>query len=182
MAGNASRESTLDFGAIAREIPAGARRSTRPRASWTARRAGTSCPSSCAPGRHAEFFRRAREQRDRQRDASKPKSGVAPDDDPQDEFAFDVERMVARGQGREGWWREGRRQLEQRRGQTSDPVPRSREDRLLLAAQRLEDERDAKIAANQAYEEYRATGRDTQGHRLDTRARTRGRHRTCPTG
>jgi hypothetical protein len=40
---------------------------------------------------------------------------------------------------------------------------------LLLAAQRLEDERDAKIAANQAYEEYRATGRDTQGHRLGTR-------------
>ncbi|HET7048454.1 MAG TPA: hypothetical protein VFI54_09335 [Solirubrobacteraceae bacterium] len=96
---------------------------------------------------------------------------MAPDDDPQDEFAFDVERMVARGQGREAWWREGRRQLEQRRGQTSDPVPRSsREDRLLLAAQRLEDERDARIAANQAYEEYRATGRDTQGHRLGTRA------------
>ena len=37
---------------------------------------------------------------------------------------------------------------------------------MLLAARRLEDERDAKLAGNRAYEEYRATGRDTQGRRL----------------
>ena len=86
--------------------------------------------------------------------------------EPQEGFAFEVERIVARGQGGEGWWREGRRQLEQRRWQTPDPVPRSRADRLLLAARRLEDERDAKLAGNRAYEEYRATGRDTQGRRL----------------
>ena len=90
-------------------------------------------------------------------------------DDPQEGFAFDLERIVARGQGREGWSREGRRQLEQRRWRTPDPVRRSREDRVLLAARRLEDERDAKIAANRAYEEYRATGRDTQGRRLGRR-------------
>jgi hypothetical protein len=117
----------------------------------------------------ARFFRRAREQRDRERDASKP--ALMPDsvDDAQDGFAFDVERIVARGQGRDGWSREGRRQLEQRRWETPDPVPRSREVRLLLAAQRLEDERDVKVAANRAYEEYRATGRDTQGRRLGRR-------------
>ena len=86
--------------------------------------------------------------------------------EPQEGFAFEVERIVARGQGGEGWWREGRRQLEQRRWQTPDPVPRSRADRLLLAARRLEDERDAKLAGNRAYEEYRATGRDTQGRKL----------------
>jgi transposase len=36
-------------------------------------------------------------------------------------------------------------------------------------AQRLEDERDAVIAANEAYEDYRATGRDTTGRRLGRR-------------
>jgi hypothetical protein len=83
-----------------------------------------------------------------------------------DGFAFDGELIVARGQGREGWWREGRRQLEQRRWRSPDRVPRSREDRLLLAARRLEDERDAKLVSNRAYEEYRVTGRDTRGRRL----------------
>jgi hypothetical protein len=73
---------------------------------------------------------------------------------------------VARTQGREGWSREARRQLEQRRWERSGRVPRSRAERLLLAAQRLEEERDAVIAANRAYEHYRATGRDTTGRRL----------------
>ena len=86
--------------------------------------------------------------------------------DPQEDFAFDVERIVARGQGREGWWREGHRQLEQRRWRTPDPVPRSRADRWRLAARHLEDERDAKLAGNQAYEEYRVSGRDTKGRKL----------------
>jgi hypothetical protein len=117
----------------------------------------------------AEFFRRAREQRDRERDVSKPERELVPVEDPQAGFEFDVERIVARGQGREGWWREGRRQLEQRRWQTPDLVRRSREDRVLLAVQRLEDERDAKVASNRAYEEYRETGRDTHGRRLGKR-------------
>ena len=72
----------------------------------------------------AEFFRRAREQRDRERDAAKPEQELVPKPDPKEGFAFDVERIVARGQGREGWWREGRRQLEQRRWQIPDTVPR----------------------------------------------------------
>ena len=59
------------------------------------------------------------------------------------EFEFDAERIVARVQGREGWSREARRQLEQRRWENPIRVPRSREERLLLAAERLEDERDA---------------------------------------
>src|SRR5204863_9335407 len=70
--------------------------------------------------------------------------------DPQVACEFDTERIVARTQGREGWSREARRQLEQRRWEQPDHVPRSRDARLLLAAQRLEDERDAMVAANQA--------------------------------
>ena len=85
------------------------------------------------------------------------------------EFEFDVERIVARAQGREGWTREARRQLERRRWEQPDHVPRSREDRLVLAGERLEAERDAQVAANRAYEDYREGGRDRQGRRLGRR-------------
>src|SRR5581483_2252235 len=84
-------------------------------------------------------------------------------------FEFDTERIVARHQGRKGWTREAHRQLEQRRWEQPDPVPRAREDRLLLAGERLEAERDAQVAANRAYEDYRENGRDTQGRRLTRR-------------
>jgi len=53
---------------------------------------------------------------------------------------FDAARIVARTQGREGWVREGRRQLEQHRWRLPDPICRSRHERLLLAAERLEGE------------------------------------------
>ena len=75
---------------------------------------------------------------------------------------------MARSQGREGWTREARRQLERRRWE--QPIlSRSREDRLLLAGERLEAERDAKVAANRAYE---GTGR---------RVGTRGPQARSPT-
>jgi hypothetical protein len=40
---------------------------------------------------------------------------------------------------------------------------------LLIAAGRLEAERDTQIMANQAYDEYRENGRDTHGRRLGRR-------------
>ena len=161
------RSSTLDFSEIAREILAEARAIDEAEDEQYGEARGDELPEQLRTreGR-AEFFRRAREQRDRDREASKSEQELVTRTDPQEGFAFEVERIVARGQGREGWWREGRRQLEQRRWQTSDPVPRSRADRLLLAARRLEDELDAELAGNRAYREYRATGRDTQGRRL----------------
>ena len=53
---------------------------------------------------------------------------------------FDAERIVARTQGRAGWLREAHRQLEQQRWLTAAPVPRSRAERLRLAARWLEDD------------------------------------------
>jgi hypothetical protein len=150
MAGNASRDSTRDFEAIVREIIEEAKAVDAAEDELYGEARGDELPEQLRTreGR-AEFFGRAREQRD-----------------PEPGFAFDVERIVARGQGREGWWREGHRQLEQRRWQTPEPVPRSRADRLLRAARHLEDERDAKLAGNQAYEEYWVSGRDTKGRKL----------------
>ena len=117
----------------------------------------------------AEFFRRVREEQ-----ASETSDDRQPESEPESaagepEFEFDAERIVARVQGREGWTREARRQLERRRWANPDHVPRARGGRLLLAAGRLEAERDAQVAANRAYEDYRARGRDKQGRRLPGR-------------
>ena len=61
---------------------------------------------------------------------------------------LDAEEIVGRGrQGRDAWLREGKRQLEQHRWDDPDPVSRSREERLLLAVERLEDDLAAERAA-----------------------------------
>jgi Transposase DDE domain len=171
MAGNASRESTLDFGQIAREIVAEARAIDEAEDELYGDQRGDELPEQLRTraGR-AEFFRRARERRaaetgDDHQHGSEPEPVSAEED----RFGFDTERIVARHQGREGWTREAHRQLEQRRWTQGDPVPRGRDDRLVLAGERLEAERDAQIAANRAYEDYRENGRDTHGRRLGRR-------------
>jgi len=174
MAGNASRESTLRFEEIAREILAEAKAIDEAEDELYGEERGDELPEQlCTREGRAEFFRRAREQRASQGAGDQESDGSAtqpePVPDPEMEYEFDTERIVARTQGRQGWSREARRQLEQRRWQQPDHVSRSRKTRLLLAAQRLEDERDAVIAANEAYEHYRATGRDATGRRLGRR-------------
>ena len=82
------------------------------------------------------------------------------------EYVFDTKRIVARVQGREGWPREARRQLEEHRFKHSQPVPRSRGERLLVAAWRLEEDLEAERLANAAYEYYRAHGRASDGRRF----------------
>src|SRR5438105_2463930 len=91
MAGNASRESTRDFEEIAREILAEAKATDEAEDELYGEARGDELPEQLRTreGR-AEFFRRAREQRDQERDASKPESKLVSDDDLQDEFAFDV--------------------------------------------------------------------------------------------
>jgi len=168
MAGNASRESTRDFGQIAREILAEAKAVDEAEDELYGEARGDELPEQLRTreGR-AEFFRRVREQRaaadSEERQPETPADSLSTE---QAEMEFDVERIVARHQGRDGWTREAKRQVERRRWQQGDPVPRGREDRLLLAAQRLEEDRDAQVTANQAYDEYRAHGRDRHGRRL----------------
>jgi hypothetical protein len=92
-----------------------------------------------------EFFRQAREKlASKDSDRDQP-SGVEPEP-PAEPFGFNAEQIVARTQGREGWVREARRQLEQRCWQTPEPIPRGRVERLLLAAERMEDDLDAQLA------------------------------------
>jgi transposase len=170
MAGNVSRESTRDFEEIAREILAEAKATDEAEDELYGEARGDELPEQLRTreGR-AEFFRQARERRAIEREDQQRESEPEPVSGEEDGFEFDTERIVARHQGRQGWTREAHRQLEQQRWKNPDPVPRSREERLVLVGERLEAERDAHIAANRAYEDYRQNGRDTQGRKLGRR-------------
>ena len=169
LAGNTSRGSNRDFGQIAREILAEAKATDEAEDELYGDARGDELPEPLRTreGRR-EFFRQARERRAAQdSDADEP-SG--PESEPAAEaLELDAELIVARGQGREGWVREARRQLEARRWQAPDPIARGRVERLLLAAERMEEDLDAQLAGNRAYERYRATGRDTKGRHLGRR-------------
>ena len=124
MAGNASRESTRDFGQVAREIVAEARATDQAEDERYGDQRGDELPEQLRTreGR-AEFFGRARERRaaetpEDQQQGSEPEPVSAQED----RFGFDTERIVARHQGREGWTREAHRQLEQHRWKQGDAV------------------------------------------------------------
>jgi hypothetical protein len=79
---------------------------------------------------------------------------------------LDAEVIVPRAQGRDGWLREGRHQLDEHRRSEARPIARSRAERLLEAERRMVQDLEVERTANEAYEHYRAHGRDTQGRRL----------------
>jgi hypothetical protein len=166
VAGNASRDANREFEQIAREILAEAKATDEAEDEQYGEERGDELPEQLrTPEGRREFFRQARQKRDGQEtdtQAPQPDAEVAAGE----EFEFDAERIVARVQGREGWLRDAKRQLEQRRWQDPDPISGSRTERLVLAAERLEDDLDAERRGNEAYEAYRAQGRMKDGRRF----------------
>jgi transposase len=166
LAGNASREANREFGQIAREILAEHKATDEAEDQLYGQARGDELPEQLrTPEGRREFIRQAKHKRQREEtDTQEPQSDAEAEAD--GEFEFDAQRIVARVQGREGWLRDAKRQLEQRRWQDPDPVSRSRSERLLLAAERLEADLDAEWRGNEAYEEYRAHGRMKDGRRF----------------
>jgi transposase len=85
------------------------------------------------------------------------------------EVVVDPELVLGRGGrrgGRREWPRVARRELEAQRAREGRPIPRDREDRLFEAVGRLEVNHRVDLAANEAYEHWRATARDTKGRVL----------------
>jgi transposase len=78
----------------------------------------------------------------------------------------ELPELVASRQGREGWLREARQRLEQRRAERPQPVPRSRPRRLLEGKRRLEEEPVVERDAHAQYEAYRARGVMKNGRRF----------------
>ena len=164
LAGNASQQANRGFEQIAREILAGHKATDEAeRERFGEARGDELLEQLRTPEGRREFFGRVKQTREGP-DTATPEPG--PEPRAEGEFEFDAERIVARVQGREGWLRDARRQLEQHRWQDPDPVSRSRIERLVLAALRLEDDLDAERRGNEAYEQYRARGRMKDGRRF----------------
>jgi transposase len=68
-------------------------------------------------------------------------------------FELDPEFSAA-GQGRRAWHREGRKALLRQREQDAKPIARSKPERLLETLDRLEENHQVEIQANQAYEAW----------------------------
>ena len=171
MAGNANSDSTRVFEQIALEILAEVRETDEAEDREHGDERGDELPEQLrTPEGRREFFRDAKRKLERKpSDKQHPEeqqSGEELEARAQPEFEFDEQRIVSRTQGREGWRREARRQLEQHRWADPDPVPRSRSERLLLAAERLEQEFETERLANHEYEQARERRRKIGGHRV----------------
>jgi len=95
-------------------------------------------------------------------DGTKPESGT---------LQMDLQTAVLSGAvlrrgGRVEWLRVARRELEAHRARQGAPVPRDRDDRMIGALQRFEENHQVDLAAVESYERWRATGRDTKGRVL----------------
>jgi transposase len=161
IAGNASPEVNHSFEQIAREILAEAKATDAAEDELYGERRGDELPEQLrTPAGRREFFRQAK--RELQREDEDPGST-----EPEVPLELEAKNIVGRGrQGRDAWLREGKRQLEQHRWEHPDPIARTRRERLLLSAQRLDDDLDVERRANDSYEHYRATARDRLGRRL----------------
>src|ERR1035437_9196117 len=82
------------------------------------------------------------------------------------EVVVDPEVVLGRGGrrgGRREWFRGARRELGERRGREARPVRRGRAGGLAQAVGRFEETHRGDVAANEAYERWRAPWRDPLG-------------------
>ena len=155
---NASNMVNRDYQQIAREILEEAARIDAEEDEQYGEARGDELPEQLctAAGRKAALREAKRRLAER--------GAVAPESEPV-ELSLDPEVIVERVQGRQGWLREGRRQLDQHRDEHPRPVPRDRAGRLLAAEQKLHEDRQVEMEANTAYESYRR-GRMRDGRRF----------------
>ena len=168
IAGNASPEVNYTFEQIAMEIVAEAVATDEAEDEEFGERRGDELPEQLrTPEGRREFFRHARRQRQPERRRSEPAGEPETEGSEEVPLELDAEEIVGRGrQGRDAWLREGKRQLEQHRWEEPDPISRSREERPLLAAGRLDEELSVERRANDAYQAYREQGRMRDGRRF----------------
>jgi len=93
----------------------------------------------------------------------------------------ELPEILTTRQGREGWLRDARQRLDQRRAEQAAPIPRSRPARLRESKRRLEEELAVERDANAQYAAYRARGRMKDGRRFGRPPNPR-QPPTVPTG
>jgi hypothetical protein len=168
---NASRDANVDYGRVAREILSQAITTDQAEEELYGDARGDELPPelSTEAGRREWLARQLSHHRDVDSETGADEHASGGNGCERSAgHEFDAGRIVARTQGRVGWLREAKRQLDQDRWRDAAPIPRSRPERLREAGRRLEDELAAERRGNDAYERYRATGRDKQGRRFST--------------
>jgi transposase len=167
IAANASMDANRGYQRIVREILDEAAETDRVEDELYGDARGDELPEQLrtAEGRKAAL-RAAKQELDAEREAAPDADQAAGDEGPIATFDLDRERLVSSEQGRRGWLREGRRQLDERRRNEARPIARSRAERLQEAKRRLEEEHQVEREANAAYEAYRARGVMKNGRRF----------------
>ena len=166
---NASHHCNLDYEQLAREILKEAEALDAAEDERYGDARGDELPEQLQTreGRRAALREaKQRLKRDRAKDGSVKTEAAAEAGSSGVKIELDAGVIVARAQGRDGWLLEARRQLDQHRRREAMPIGRSRAERLLEAERRLQQNLAVEREANEAYEHYRAHGRDTQGRRL----------------
>ncbi len=167
IAGNCSPEVNCRFEEIAREILAEVKAADEAEDEEFGEERGDELPEQLrTPEGRREFLREAGKKLRGDGKGGESDDEGEPQAEGEREYEFDPERIVRRSAGRRGWLRDAERQLEQQRWEDPDEIARSREERLLLAAGRLEDDLSAERAGNEAYEAYREQGRMRDGRRF----------------
>ncbi|HZY68382.1 MAG TPA: transposase, partial [Devosia sp.] len=73
---------------------------------------------------------------------------------------------LATSGGRKAWFKVARRWLDDERAQQATPIPRDRPKRVREAKRRMDEQLFTELRAEQAYQRYRARGKDRRGGRL----------------
>jgi transposase len=161
---NASMDQNRSYRELVTEILREAEETDRREDELYGEQRGDELPESL---RTAEGRRAALEEAKRR--IERRKGRAVSDEETVAEPVVDPESVLGRGGrrgGRREWPRVARRDLEARREQEARPIPREKEDRLFQALGRLEENHRVDLAANEAYERWRATARDTKGRVL----------------
>lgn len=168
---NASHHSNLDYEQLAREILKEAGEVDQAEDEQYGDARGDELPEQLRTreGRRAALGQ-AKEKLERERAAKETAKDEETDTGYQGpEIVLDPVAIVARMQGREGWVREARHQLDEHRRVNAQPIPRSRAQRLLEAERRLAENLSVEREANEAYETHRATAVTSDGRRFGAR-------------
>ena len=169
MRANASRDRNRGYESIVGEILAEAEQADREEAEQHGDARGDELPEPLRTreGRRAAL-KEAREKLERERAAA-----VAAGEEVIEkvEVNLDPERFEIRPEGRQAWLRQARRDVEAQRQENPWPVPGSRQERLAEAKRRMDEELAVEHAANQQYEDYRATATDRLGRKLSSKTK-----------
>ena len=73
---------------------------------------------------------------------------------------------LATSNGRQQWFKAARRWLDDERAEQAAPIPRERAKRVREAKRRMDEQQLTEMRAEEAYQRYRASGKDRRGGRL----------------